>query len=132
MKKGRDVLSLQSDVAQSIAEKVEVTVTGKERARLVAARHLAPEVYENLPRVETERPICTLDSLTGCCARDAQKKHWDGRGVPANSTRLELKALVRAGFYFTPGASRKRLDNCTACWQCTRTTRVPSGSWASR
>jgi len=59
MKKGRDVLSLQSDVAQSIAEKVEVTVTGKERARLVAARHLAPEVYENLPRVETERPICT-------------------------------------------------------------------------
>jgi TolB-like protein/tetratricopeptide (TPR) repeat protein len=43
----RDVLSLQSDVAQSIAEKVEVTVTGKERARLVAARHVAPEVYEN-------------------------------------------------------------------------------------
>src|SRR3984893_6738674 len=42
-----DVLSLQSDVAQSIAEKVEVTVTGQERSRLVAARHVSPEVYEN-------------------------------------------------------------------------------------
>ncbi len=43
----QDVLSLQSEVAQSIAGKVEVTVTGKERARLLAARHVAPEVYES-------------------------------------------------------------------------------------
>jgi TolB-like protein/Tfp pilus assembly protein PilF len=42
-----DALALQSEVAQSIAGKVEVTVTGKERARLVAARHVAPEVYES-------------------------------------------------------------------------------------
>ena len=34
----RDVLTLESEVAQSIAEKVEVTVTGEERDRLVAAR----------------------------------------------------------------------------------------------
>jgi TolB-like protein/Flp pilus assembly protein TadD len=43
----RDVLALQSDVAQVIANKVEVTVTGKERARLVAARPVAPEAYES-------------------------------------------------------------------------------------
>jgi pentatricopeptide repeat protein len=43
----RDVLALQSDVAQSIAQKVEVTITGEERARLTAARPIAPEVYEN-------------------------------------------------------------------------------------
>jgi pentatricopeptide repeat protein len=43
----RDVLTLQSDVAQSIAQKVEVTITGEERARLTAARSIAPEVYEN-------------------------------------------------------------------------------------
>jgi TolB-like protein/tetratricopeptide (TPR) repeat protein len=42
-----DTLALQSDVAQSIARKVEVTVTGEERARLVAARHVSPEVYES-------------------------------------------------------------------------------------
>jgi TolB-like protein/DNA-binding winged helix-turn-helix (wHTH) protein/tetratricopeptide (TPR) repeat protein len=42
----RDVLALESDVAQSIAGKVEVTVTGEERARLVAARPVSPEVYE--------------------------------------------------------------------------------------
>jgi len=43
----RDALSLESEVAQSIARKVEVTVTGEEHARLVAARHVAPEVYES-------------------------------------------------------------------------------------
>lgn len=43
----RDVLSLESDVAQSIARKVEVTVTGKERERLTAARSVSPEVYES-------------------------------------------------------------------------------------
>ena len=43
----RDVLALQSDVAQSIARKVEVTVTGKEHQRLTAARSVSPEVYES-------------------------------------------------------------------------------------
>ncbi|MBV9039022.1 MAG: winged helix-turn-helix domain-containing protein, partial [Acidobacteriaceae bacterium] len=42
-----DVLALQSDVAQAIAERVEVTVTGQEHSRLVAARHVSPEVYES-------------------------------------------------------------------------------------
>ena len=43
----RDVFTLQSDLAQSIAEKVEVTVTGAEHERLTAARSVAPEVYES-------------------------------------------------------------------------------------
>jgi TolB-like protein/DNA-binding winged helix-turn-helix (wHTH) protein/Flp pilus assembly protein TadD len=42
----RDVLSLQSDVAQSIARKVEVTVTGQEHANLNSARTVDPEAYE--------------------------------------------------------------------------------------
>jgi TolB-like protein/DNA-binding winged helix-turn-helix (wHTH) protein/tetratricopeptide (TPR) repeat protein len=42
-----DVLALESDVAQSVARKVEVTVTGEEHSRLVAARHVSPEVYES-------------------------------------------------------------------------------------
>jgi TolB-like protein/tetratricopeptide (TPR) repeat protein len=43
----RDVLSVQSELAQSIAEKVQVSVTGEEHQRLTAARSVAPEVYEN-------------------------------------------------------------------------------------
>jgi TolB-like protein/tetratricopeptide (TPR) repeat protein len=43
----RDVLTLESEVAQLVAEKVEVTVTGEERQRLAAARPVAPEVYES-------------------------------------------------------------------------------------
>jgi TolB-like protein/DNA-binding winged helix-turn-helix (wHTH) protein/Tfp pilus assembly protein PilF len=50
----RDALALQSEVAQSIARKVEVTVTGEERARLVAARHVSPEVYESYLKGEFE------------------------------------------------------------------------------
>ena len=43
----RDALALESDVAESIARKVEVTVTGEEHARLTAARSVSPEVYES-------------------------------------------------------------------------------------
>jgi TolB-like protein/tetratricopeptide (TPR) repeat protein len=42
-----DALTLESDVAQAITRRVEVTVSGEEQARLVAARPVAPEVYEN-------------------------------------------------------------------------------------
>ena len=42
-----DSLALESEVAQSIAQKVEATVTGEQRARLIAARHVSPEVYES-------------------------------------------------------------------------------------
>ena len=43
----RDTLALESEVAQSIARKVQVTITGEERARLVGAREISPEVYES-------------------------------------------------------------------------------------
>jgi TolB-like protein/Tfp pilus assembly protein PilF len=43
----RDALTLESELAQSIAEKVEVTVTGEEQQRLSSARPVAPEVYES-------------------------------------------------------------------------------------
>src|SRR5437763_87195 len=43
----RDSLSLESEVAQSIAQRVEITITGEERSRLVNARHVAPEAYES-------------------------------------------------------------------------------------
>jgi TolB-like protein/Tfp pilus assembly protein PilF len=42
-----DALALESDLAQTIAEKVEVTVSGEEHERLTAAHPIAPEVYEN-------------------------------------------------------------------------------------
>jgi TolB-like protein/DNA-binding winged helix-turn-helix (wHTH) protein/Flp pilus assembly protein TadD len=43
----RDVLALESEVSQSIAAKIEVTVTGKEQERLAAVRSVSPEVYES-------------------------------------------------------------------------------------
>jgi TolB-like protein/DNA-binding winged helix-turn-helix (wHTH) protein/Flp pilus assembly protein TadD len=46
----RDVLALQSDVAQAIARKVEVTVSGEEHNRLAAVHPVSPEVYEDYLR----------------------------------------------------------------------------------
>jgi TolB-like protein/Tfp pilus assembly protein PilF len=43
----RDVLAIESEVAQAIAEKVEVTVTGKEQERLTRVPAVSPEVYES-------------------------------------------------------------------------------------
>lgn len=43
----QDALTLESEAAQAIAQRVEVTVTGEERARLGTTRSVAPEVYEN-------------------------------------------------------------------------------------
>lgn len=42
-----DALALESEVAQSIAQRVEATVTGEESVRIAAARRVAPEVYES-------------------------------------------------------------------------------------
>jgi TolB-like protein len=42
-----DALTLESELAQAIADKVEVTVSGDERQRLAAVRPVAPEVYES-------------------------------------------------------------------------------------
>jgi Tfp pilus assembly protein PilF len=42
----RDVLALQSDVAQAIAREIKVAVTPEEEARLARARTVNPEAYE--------------------------------------------------------------------------------------
>jgi pentatricopeptide repeat protein len=46
-RKMSDALTLESELAQSIAERVQVTVSGEEQQRLSAARPVAPEVYES-------------------------------------------------------------------------------------
>jgi TolB-like protein/DNA-binding winged helix-turn-helix (wHTH) protein/Tfp pilus assembly protein PilF len=43
----RDVLALESDLAQAIAAKVEASVTGEERNRLSLSRNVSPEGYES-------------------------------------------------------------------------------------
>jgi tetratricopeptide (TPR) repeat protein len=47
------VLALESEVAQSIVERVKVTLTGEELSRLVEARYVSPEVYESYLKGET-------------------------------------------------------------------------------
>lgn len=48
----RDVLMLQSDVAQAIAQQIKIKVTPQERQRLVASRIVNPDAYELLLRAQ--------------------------------------------------------------------------------
>jgi TolB-like protein len=42
----RDILSLQSELAQTVAEKIHVTLTPEEKARLAKSPRIDPEAYE--------------------------------------------------------------------------------------
>jgi len=42
----RDLLTLERDVAQAVAERVEVTISGAEHQQLAKVRSVSPEVYE--------------------------------------------------------------------------------------
>ena len=41
-----EVLALESDVAESIVRKIDVSVSGQERSGVVTSHHVSPEVYE--------------------------------------------------------------------------------------
>jgi TolB-like protein/DNA-binding winged helix-turn-helix (wHTH) protein/Flp pilus assembly protein TadD len=118
----RDVLALQSEVAQSIAQKVEVTITGEERARLVAARPVAPDVYEsylkgefgkhnNRPEIE-ESIVHFEDALrrdpTFAPAYVGLAEAYDGLGtvfvgVPPGQTRPKVISAARKALELDPG-----------------------------
>ena len=46
-RESRDVFAVQSELAETIAAKVQITATGEERAKVAAAHPVAPEVYES-------------------------------------------------------------------------------------
>jgi TolB-like protein/DNA-binding winged helix-turn-helix (wHTH) protein len=56
-----DVLALQSDVAQAIAEKVKVSLSTEEHSRLAAARQVSPEVYASYLKGRTVRFLTQSD-----------------------------------------------------------------------
>jgi hypothetical protein len=80
-----------SDVAQSIARRVEVTVTGEERARLVAAHHVSPEVYESYLKAKDELGKGESGKSIAYFEEAARK---DPKFAPAYVSHLWLPVLV--------------------------------------
>ena len=118
----RDALTLESELAQSIAEKVEVTVTGQEHQRLSSARTVAPEVYESYlkgrflleqgNRAELEQSIPYFENAL---SRDAtfapaylglaEAYTWLGTvaaGVPPEATRPKVASFARKALELDP------------------------------
>ena len=79
-----DVLTLESEVAQSIARRVEVKVTGEEHARLMTAHHVSPEVYESYLKAEDEfRKSSSQDELEQSIAYFEETIGKDANFAPA-------------------------------------------------
>jgi TolB-like protein len=116
-----DALVLESEVAQAIAAKVEVTVTGAERARLVAAHHVSPEVYESYlkgqfskgnSRADIEKRIAYFEEAIRQDAKFAPAyiglaDAYDGLGtvfvgVPPGETRPKVIGAARKALELDP------------------------------
>jgi TolB-like protein len=69
----RDALALESEVAQSIAQRVEVTITGQEQVRLTAVRTVAPEVYESYLK-----GVSALDKSNSRAGIEESIGHFEG------------------------------------------------------
>ena len=118
----RDALTMESELAQSIAEKVEVTVTGEEHQRLSSARPVAPEVYESYlkgrflleqgNRAQLEQSIPYFENAL---SRDAtfapaylglaETYTWLGTvaaGVPPEVTRPKVASFARKALELDP------------------------------
>ena len=117
----RDVLALESDVAQSVARKVEATVTGDERAKLVAARNVSPEVYESYlkgrfakknSRADVEQSIAYYQQAISKDATFApaylglavayEKLGGALRGVPPSEVRPKVLSAVQKALELDP------------------------------
>lgn len=114
-----DVLALESEVAQSIARKVEVKVTGEEHARLVASHHISPEVYESYLKAEdefrkgdSEKSIASFEKTIGmdpdfAPAYVGLASLYSARGilragVPPNEVRPKLISAARKALELDP------------------------------
>ena len=119
----RDVLPLESDLAQSIAEKIEATVTGEEHQRLISTRPVAPEVYENylkgrfalnsnVTKAGLEESIRYFQEAirldpTFALPYLGEAKAWNGLGlvfvgVPPDQTRPKVLAAARKALELDP------------------------------
>jgi hypothetical protein len=109
----RDALALQSDVAQAIAHKVEVTISGQERSRLVAARHVAPEVYESYLRRQFRKSSSRAD-IEQSIAHFEEAIRKDPTFAPAYVGLAN--AYVVAAFHLCVATWLPDKDSGRACW----------------
>jgi len=106
----RDVLELQSEVAQSIARQIEVAVTGQERNRLVAVRTVLPEVYESYLKGRYYFNQRTGDALNKSIASFQQAIARDSGYALAYSGLADAYAMLgfRGGFPSKDALSRAK------------------------
>src|SRR5215469_10601677 len=124
-----NVLTLESEIAQSIARRVEVTVTGEERARLVAARTVAPEVYESYlkgltgkgnSKAEVEQRVAWFDeairkdpTFAPAYVGLAQAYRDLGRvivGAPPGESRPKVISNARRALELDPGLAQAHVE----------------------
>ena len=119
----RDALTLESELALSIAKKVEVTITGEEHQRISSSGSVAPEVYESYlkgrfalgqgNRAGFEQSIHHFEDTLNRDATFAPAylglaQAYTGlgtvfAGVPSEATRPKVTSFARKALAFDPG-----------------------------
>jgi TolB-like protein/tetratricopeptide (TPR) repeat protein len=98
----QDVLALQSEVAQAIAGQVVVTLSGEERKRLLAARPVAPEVYESYLKGRFAGSRATREAVESALRHFDEAIERDPTFAPAWAAKAE--AYNRLGTILVGGA----------------------------
>ena len=78
----RDVLAMDADVAQAVANKVEVTMSGEEHRRLAAVRSVLPEVYENYLKASSLWPKAITSPISRRALRISMRRSGKTRHTP--------------------------------------------------
>ncbi len=98
----RDALSLESELAQTIAKKVEATVTGQEQQRL-QARPVSPEVYEiYLKGISAESNGTDRKKLNESIQDFEEAIHRDPEFAPAYVRLAEIYSAMGTVFAGNP------------------------------
>lgn len=106
----RDVLALQSDVAQGIARQIEATVTGRQADRLVAARAVSPDVYESYLKGRFALHKNNQAGLKEAIAHFESAINSDASFAPAYSSLAAAHSALGTVFFgVSPAEARPRV-----------------------
>jgi TolB-like protein/DNA-binding winged helix-turn-helix (wHTH) protein/Tfp pilus assembly protein PilF len=104
----RDILKLQSDVAQAVAQEISLTLTPQERARVASASRIDPQVYELCLRGRYEWNKRTEAGLNKAISYFQQAISRQSYYAPAYAGLADAYAVLP---YFSEASANDSLQN---------------------
>ncbi len=90
----RNILTLQSDVARAIAEKIQVVMTPMETARLTTTRTVDPRAYDQWAKGWSQFNRLTVDGMNQCLEHTTSALSLDSNYAPAYALRASCLSVL--------------------------------------